>query len=132
MGIFVRVMGSWIAPDDDFVARDTEIYANVEQVTLLAARMLTLDDDPAGDDPVEEAFEFLGASAYACRNRLRAVHVPKRDLKRDLHPTLLSAGSLIRAPRRCLELIEAAGIEIHQPILRRIDPDHPEIGGRSN
>ena len=49
--------------------------------------MLAFDDDAAGYDPIEKALELLGACAYARRNRLRAVHVSKGDLKRDLHST---------------------------------------------
>ena len=87
MGILVRVVRLGIAADDDLAAGNTEIDADAEQVALLAARMLAFDDDTAGYDPIEKAFELLGACAYARRNRLRAVHVTKGDLKRDLHST---------------------------------------------
>jgi len=96
MGVLVRVVRLGIAADDDLAAGNTEIYADAEQVALLAARMLAFDDDTAGYDPIEKAFELLGACADARRNRLRAVHVTKGDLKRDLHSTSpLRNGALV-------------------------------------
>ena len=91
IGILMRMMGCSIAADDDLAARYTEVYANVEQIALSAAKIEAFDDDPAGGDPIEEAFELLGAAAYACRYRFRAVHVTERYLKRNLHRFLLSA-----------------------------------------
>lgn len=91
IGVLMRMMGRRVAADDDLAAGHTEVYANVEQIALLAAKMAVFDDDPAGGDPIEEAFELLGAAAYACRYRFRAVHVTKRYLKRNLHRCLLSA-----------------------------------------
>jgi len=70
MGILMRVMGLGIASDDDLAAGNTEVYADTEQISLPPARMLAFDDDAAGYDPIEKAFELLGAYAYARRNRL--------------------------------------------------------------
>ena len=91
MGILMRMVGCRIAADDDLPARDAEVDAHMEQIALLAARVPAFDDDAAGGDSVEEALEFLGTRANPCRDRLRAVHVTKRDLKRDLHSFLPSA-----------------------------------------
>jgi hypothetical protein len=78
-------MGRRIAADDDLAARDAEVYEHMEQIALLTAWVPAFNDDAARDDPIEEALELLGASADAGRDRLRAVHVTKSDLKRDLH-----------------------------------------------
>jgi ATP synthase len=75
MGILLRVVRLGIASDDDVAARNTQICADPEQIALPAARMLAFDDDAAGYDPFEKAFELLGAWTDARRNPLRAVHV---------------------------------------------------------
>lgn len=90
MGILMRMMGCRIAVHDDLSARDAEVHADMEQISLLMARVPTFDDRAAIDDPIEEALEFLHATADPCRDRLRAVHVTKSDLKRDLHSILPS------------------------------------------
>ena len=85
MHILMRMMGRRIAADDDLAARDAEVYEHMEQIALLTARVPAFNDDAARDDPIEEALELLDPSADAGRDRLRAVHVTKSDLKRDLH-----------------------------------------------
>ena len=45
-------------------------------------RVWAFDGDPAGGDAIEEAFEFLGTTADAGHERLRAVHMTKSDLER--------------------------------------------------
>jgi hypothetical protein len=109
-----------IASDDDLAAGNTEVYADAEQIALLAARMLAFDDDAAGYDPVEKAFELLGACAYARRNRLRAVHVTKGDLERDLHSILLSVVARWYYKRRSPypKVNETSGVQN----VRRIQP----------
>jgi hypothetical protein len=34
---------------------------------------------------IEEPFQLFGPFAYARRDRIRGIHVPKGDLKRSLH-----------------------------------------------
>ena len=43
MDILVRVMRPGIASDDDLAAGNTEVYADAEQIALLAARMLAFE-----------------------------------------------------------------------------------------
>ena len=92
IGILVRMVRRRVAPDHDLAAGDAEVDANVKQITLLTPRMPAFEDNATGCNPIEKAFELLGAAADACGDRLRAVHVAKRDLKkRNLHRFLLSA-----------------------------------------
>lgn len=79
--IFMRMVRGGIAPNDNFFPGNFEIDTDAEQLALPAARVPTLDDDTAGGDPITETFEFRGALTYSRRNRLRCVHVAKRDLK---------------------------------------------------
>ena len=78
-------MGGGIPADDDLTARHVEVDPDAEQISLLVTRVLLFDSDAAGDDPVKKTVQFLGPLADAFRERLRAAHVSKRDLKRDLH-----------------------------------------------
>jgi hypothetical protein len=61
------------------------VYANLEQITLLVARVPAFHDDAARRNPIEEQLELLGPLAYACRDRIRGIHAPEGDLKRKLH-----------------------------------------------
>ena len=66
--ILVRMMRRGIAPDDDLVSRNFEIDTHPKQVALLAARVPALNDDPAGNDSVKEAFELRGTLSYSGRD----------------------------------------------------------------
>jgi len=86
--ILVRVMSRWITPDDDLVSRNFEIDTHPKQIALLAARVPALDNDPAGNDPVKEAFELRGALLYTCCDGIRRRHMAKRNLQWRLHRIL--------------------------------------------
>jgi hypothetical protein len=93
--ILMRTVRRGIAPDDNLVPGDFQVDPDAEQIALLAARMLALDNDPAGDDPIKEAFELGGALMYSGRDGVGRVHVTKSDLQwqlhRFLHPTAAAA-----------------------------------------
>jgi hypothetical protein len=88
MGILMRVTSRRISIDDDFASRDDKLDAHLEQVALPPARVPTFDDDPARDDPIEEALEFLGTTADAGHERIRTFHMAESDLEWQLHQTL--------------------------------------------
>jgi hypothetical protein len=88
MNILMGVVPLGIAPDDDLAPRNLEVDSHPEQITLLVTGVPALDDDTAGDDPIAKAFEFLGALMYSCRDRIRRIHVAKRNLKWHLHRIL--------------------------------------------
>jgi hypothetical protein len=78
-----------ITPHNNLGPWDLHVDANPEQVSLPAARVPALDDDAARYDPIEEAFELLGALMYSRRDRIGRFHVTKRDLQWQLHRILL-------------------------------------------
>jgi predicted MPP superfamily phosphohydrolase len=57
--------------------------AVADPVTMMVARQL--DGDVAGDDPVEQVFELVGAPLKVHREGVRVAHVPEGELKRRLH-----------------------------------------------
>ena len=61
----MRMVRRGIAADGNLAAGHLEVDANPQQIALMVARMLALDDDAASHDPIEEPFEFLGPFAYA-------------------------------------------------------------------
>jgi len=106
IGIVMRMTGCRIAADDDLAARNDQVDPHLEQVALQMARVPAFDDDMAGDDPVAEAYEVLGASADPGREGFGGVHVTKRDLKRQLHSILPPGTPPYRARRQHPALIQ--------------------------
>jgi hypothetical protein len=100
MDVLMRVVRRGITADGNLAAGDHQVYANLEQIALMAARVSALDDDTARDDAIEEAFELLGPLAYSRRDRIRGIHVPEGDLKRNLHRLFPSACRTTIANRR--------------------------------
>jgi hypothetical protein len=80
--ILVRVVRRGIAAHDNLAAGDIQVDANLEQIALKVTRVATLDHDAARCDAIEKPFELLGPFVYPCRDCMRGIHVPKRDLKR--------------------------------------------------
>jgi hypothetical protein len=83
--ILMRMVCRGFAADDDLAAGDFQVDAHVEQVTLLTPRVPALDDNTARHNVIEKPFKLRGPFAYASRDRVRGIHVPKSDLKRKLH-----------------------------------------------
>lgn len=69
--ILMRMVRLGIAPDNDLAPRNFKVDTDTKQIALLAARVLALDDDAAGDDPIKEAFELLDALMYSRRDCVR-------------------------------------------------------------
>jgi hypothetical protein len=83
--ILMRMVCRGIASDDDLAAGNFQVDADAEQITLLTPRVSALDDNTARHDAIEKPLELYGPLAYASRDRVRGIHVPKSDLKRKLH-----------------------------------------------
>jgi hypothetical protein len=62
MSVLMCVIGHRVAADDDLPARDPEVDTDMEQVALLPPRVPAFDNDPARDDPIEEAVKLFGAT----------------------------------------------------------------------
>jgi len=83
--ILMRMVRRGITADDDLAPGNLEVDANSKQIALLMTRVLALHDDTARCDAIKELFELRGPRAYAGGDRIRGIHVPERDLKRELH-----------------------------------------------
>jgi hypothetical protein len=85
--ILVRMVDAPVAADHDFAARHCEVYAHLEHIALLMARVLALHRNVAGGDPIEKVLEFLGTLPNAGLKRRRRIHMAKGNLERQLHRT---------------------------------------------
>lgn len=85
MGVLVGLVVRPGPVDDDAPARNVQFDGNPEQPALVLMPVRRLDDDPAGDDPVEQSFEMDNAAPYIGADGVRYGHVTKFDLRRDLH-----------------------------------------------
>ncbi len=83
--ILMRMVRLGIALDDDLSAGNRKVDPDPEKIALLVARVLAFDDDAARSNPIEKAFELLGALAYSRPDGIRGVRVAKADLKWNLH-----------------------------------------------
>ena len=109
MDILMRVPRRRVATDDDLPAGDRQVDAHAEQVSLLVAAVAALDDNAAADDAVEEPLEFCGAPANSRLQCRRGSHVPKRDLKRELHCSFLCCARRIVNLWRAAPLMQIKG-----------------------
>jgi hypothetical protein len=78
--ILMRMVRLGVAPDRDLAPGYFEINPHPEQITLLAAGMLALDNDAARYDPVKEAFERLGALTNSRSDSIRRGHMSESNL----------------------------------------------------
>ena len=88
-----------VALDDDLVSGQSQFYAYRKGFRPLIGTMWTIDDHPAGGNPVTDLAQFSHPVAYLVLDRVAVFEIVKRYLQRFVHHQFPEFGAL-RVVRR--------------------------------